>query len=72
MEHGLRKKKHFSFFSIEFSFNRTSTVILVRRDQTGVFIEKTLSNPLVNPLEWTVYTWNFKLNNANEPPVLIN
>jgi hypothetical protein len=47
-------------------------VILVRRDQTGLFIEKTLSNPLNNPLEWTVNTWQFKLNDINEPPILIN
>ena len=52
--------------------NRTSTIILVRRDQTGLFIEKTLSNPLIDPTKWTVNTWNFKLYNVNEPPVLLN
>ncbi|CAF4123098.1 unnamed protein product [Rotaria sp. Silwood2] len=51
---------------------RTSTVILIRRDQTGLFIEKTLSSPLINPLEWTTNTWQFKLNNVHESPILIN
>ncbi|CAF3408139.1 unnamed protein product [Rotaria sp. Silwood1] len=51
---------------------RTSTVILIRRNQTGLFIEKTLSNPLINPSEWTENTWHFKLYNMNEPPILIN
>ncbi|CAF1155266.1 unnamed protein product [Rotaria magnacalcarata] len=51
---------------------RTSTVLIVRSDQTGVFIEKTLSNPLVDSSEWTENKWHFQLNDINEPPVLIN
>ncbi|CAF1171835.1 unnamed protein product [Rotaria sordida] len=51
---------------------RTSTVILIRHNQTGLFIEKTLTNPLINPLQWTENTWHFKLNDINEPPILIN
>lgn len=51
---------------------RTSTVILVRRDGTGLFIEKTLRNPLINPSEWMEHKWHFDLNDVNEPPVLIN
>jgi hypothetical protein len=53
-------------------FSRTSTVILVRRDQSGLFIEKTLANPLLNATQWTEQIWHFQLNNLNDPPVLIN
>ena len=62
---------HRTFACVFFS-NRTSTVILVRRDQTGLFLEKTLSNPLENPSEWAINTWQFRLNDINEPPALIN
>lgn len=55
-----------------FRLLRTSTVILIRRDQTGLFIEKTLSNPLENASDWTVNTWQFRLNDANTIPFLIN
>jgi hypothetical protein len=73
MEQGLRNIVFFDRFFYSFIFsNRTSSVILIRHDQTGLFIEKTLSNPLINPLEWTEHIWSFKLNNVNEPPVLIN
>ncbi len=62
---------HIIFIHIYF-FPRTSTIILVRHDQTGLFIEKTLNNPLINPLEWIEHKWHFNLNNVNESPVLIN
>ncbi|CAF4879439.1 unnamed protein product, partial [Rotaria socialis] len=45
---------------------RTSTVLIVRNDQTGVFIEKTLSNLLVDSSEWTENKWHFKLNDIDE------
>lgn len=67
---------HHCLLSIEFVFFlkliRTSTVILVRHDQTGVFVEKNLQNPLLNSHDWNINTWHFTLNNANEPPILIN
>ncbi|CAF1573141.1 unnamed protein product, partial [Adineta ricciae] len=44
---------------------RTSTIILVHRDQTGLFIEKTLSNPLIVSSEWIEHKWHFDLNNVS-------
>jgi hypothetical protein len=57
---------------IELLVSSTSTVILIRHDQSGLFIEKTLTNPLIDPLQWTEQVWQFQLNNPDEPPRRIN
>ncbi|CAF1236440.1 unnamed protein product [Rotaria sordida] len=49
---------------------RTSTVILVRRNQSGLFIEKTLTDPPGNPNGWSEQIFEFQLDNINEEPVL--
>lgn len=72
MEQGLIKSLQSHLSYSPFVSCRTSTVILVRHDQTGLFIEKTLRNPVENTTEWTVNTWQFQLNDINAVPFLIN
>ena len=72
MEQGSIKSLQSNLSYCPFVSCRTSTVILVRRDQTGLFIEKTLRNPLENTSEWIVNTWQFQLNDINAIPFLIN
>ena len=56
------------FVLIKSMYRRTSTIILIRQDQSGLFIEKTLADPSNDPGTWNKQMWKFQLNEISEPP----
>ncbi|CAF1317355.1 unnamed protein product, partial [Didymodactylos carnosus] len=49
---------------------RTHTIILVRSNHTGLYLEKNIENPLENEMVWDEKRWEFRLG-CSEPPTLL-